>query len=75
MTDLSRLSREIARGRSSTSVQVINLYAGEDGKLDLSQLEEAYKDHVLDVSSRYIVINIVAASRDQSLNLPVFYEI
>ena len=72
LTDLSRLSREIARGRSSTSVQVINLYAGEDGKLDLSQLEEAYKDHVLDVSSRYIVINIVAASRDQSLNLSGF---
>ena len=72
LSGLKDFSRKIARGRSSSSVEVINLYAGKDGKLDLSSLEEAYKDRVLDVSSRYIVINIVADSKGQSLNLSGF---
>ena len=65
---LSGLSKTLANGQSTSKVEVINLYADKDGKLDTKQLEKLYKNKVIDVTDQYFVINIIAAKKDQTLS-------
>ena len=65
---LSGLSKTLANGQSTSKVEVINLYADKDGKLDTKQLEKHFKDKVIDVTDQYFVVNIIAAKRDQTLS-------
>ena len=39
---LSGLSKTLANGQSTSKVEVINLYADKDGKLDTKQLEKLF---------------------------------
>jgi hypothetical protein len=68
LANLKDFSVELANARSSKSVEVINLYADKDGKLDLTQLEDAYADHVIDVTDKYFVVNVIADSAKQDLD-------
>ncbi len=65
---LSGLSKTLANGQSTSKVEVINLYADKDGKLDTKQLEKLFKDKVIDVTDQYFVVNIIAAKKDQTLS-------
>ena len=65
---LSGLSKTLANGQSTSKVEVINLYADKDGKLDTKQLEKLYKNKVIDVTDQYFVVNIIAAKKDQTLS-------
>ena len=69
---LKEFSKKIASGRSSSSVEVICLYADQNGTLDLAPLKEAHNDGILDASDRYVVINIIAADPKQDLSLSGF---
>ena len=62
------LSKTLANGQSTSKVEVINLYADKDGKLDTKQLEKLYKNKVIDVTDQYFVVNIIAAKKDQTLS-------
>ena len=65
---LSGLSKTLANGQSTSKVEVINLYADKDGKLDTKQLEKLFKNKVIDVTDQYFVVNIIAAKKDQTLS-------
>ena len=65
---LSGLSKTLANGQSTSKVEVINLYADKDGKLDTKQLEKLFKDKVIDVTDQYFVVNIIAAKKNQTLS-------
>ena len=65
---LAGLSTTLANGQSTSKVEVINLYADKDGKLDTKQLEKLYKSKVIDVTDQYFVVNIIAAKKDQTLS-------
>ena len=65
---LSRLSKTLANGQSTSKIEVINLYADKDGKLDTKQLEKLFKNKVIDVTDQYFVVNIIAAKKDQTLS-------
>ena len=65
---LENFSKELADGQSTAGVQVINLYADANGKLDCRQLTDLYKDQVLDVTDKCVVVNVIAAEKDQALS-------
>ena len=65
---LKDFSVELANAKSSSTVQVINLYADEDGKLDTAQLDDQFSDQVIDVTKQYYVVNVIANSADQALS-------
>ena len=65
---LSGLSKTLANGQSTSKIEVINLYADKDGKLDTKQLEKLFKNKVIDVTDQYFVVNIIAAKKDQTLS-------
>ena len=64
---LEKFSVKLANGKSSSDVEVINLYADEDGKLDTAQLNEQFGDQVIDVTKKYFVVNVIADHADQDL--------
>lgn len=68
LNSLGTLSIALANARSSKDVEVINLYADEDGKLDTAQLDKLYGDQVIDVTDKYYVVNVIADSADQTLD-------
>ncbi|MDY3249452.1 MAG: SpaA isopeptide-forming pilin-related protein [Candidatus Choladocola sp.] len=84
VASLKKFSTELANGRSSSDVEVVNLYADEKGKLDTAQLDQLYKNHVIDVTKKYYVVNIIADDENQNLDFsgydmvlsgqPVVYE-
>ena len=65
---LSGLSKTLANGQSTSKIEVINLYADKDGKLDTKQLEKLFKNKVIDVTDQYFVVNIIAAKKNQTLS-------
>ena len=65
---LTGFSRELANAVSSSDVEIINLYADKNGKLDTAQLDQKYKNHVIDVTKKYYVINVIADRADQPLS-------
>ena len=65
---LKDFSVELANAKPSSTVQVINLYADEDGKLDTAQLDDQFSDQVIDVTKQYYVVNVIANSADQALS-------
>ncbi len=65
---LAELSLTLADGKSTSMVEVLNLYADEKGKLDTEQLTKAFKDKVIDVTDQYYVVNVIAAKKDQTLD-------
>ncbi|MDO4298453.1 MAG: hypothetical protein Q4C59_08270, partial [Lachnospiraceae bacterium] len=69
LSSLKTTARIIANARSSSDVAVVNLYADEKGKIDTEQLEEKFGGKTIDVSGRYVLINVVASSPDQDLEL------
>ena len=64
---LESFSVKLANARSSSDVEIINVYADENGKLDEKQLEDQFENRVIDVSKKYYVINVIADSPDQAL--------
>ena len=67
VSGLKSFSVELANAKSSSDVEVINLYADKDGRLDTAQLEEKFENGILDVTKKYVVINVIADHADQSL--------
>ena len=65
---LAELSLTLADGKSTSMVEVLNLYADEKGKLDTEQLTKVFKDKVIDVTDQYYVVNVIAAKKDQTLD-------
>ncbi|WP_283684188.1 collagen-binding domain-containing protein [Parablautia sp. Marseille-Q6255] len=68
VSSLEGFSKKLANAQSGSEVGVINIYADKDGKLDLFQLEKKFENHSIDVSKKYYVVNIIAASADQALS-------
>ncbi|MDO4323953.1 MAG: hypothetical protein Q4C61_15670, partial [Lachnospiraceae bacterium] len=65
---LADFSKKLANAVSSSDVEVINLYADKKGRLDTAQLDQRYSNHVIDVSKKYYVVNIIADHADQTLD-------
>lgn len=68
VSGLEGFSVKLANARSSSDVEVINLYADKNGKLDTAQLDKVNKNHVIDVTKKYYVINVIADSEKQNLS-------
>ena len=68
VSGLVPLSLKLANAVSSSDVEVVNLYADKNGKLDTAQLDEITKKQVIDVTKKYYVVNIVADHADQDLD-------
>ena len=68
LKSLKETSLILANGRSTSEVEVINLYADQKGRLDTTPLKEKYDGEKIDVTSRYAVVNVVASSADQDLS-------
>ncbi|MDD6440461.1 MAG: hypothetical protein PUF93_08875 [Lachnospiraceae bacterium] len=76
---LASYSASLADAQDSDSVRVVNLYADDNG--DVNTAAEAVTDPMygvkaadgtIDVSSGYVVINIIAKSADQTIHIPDF---
>lgn len=65
---LKGFSVELANARSASDVEIINVYADENGKLDEKQLKDKFENGVIDVTKKYCVINVIAASPGQALS-------
>lgn len=65
---LKGFSVELANARSASDVEIINVYADENGKLDEKQLRDKFENGVIDVTKKYCVINVIAASPGQALS-------
>ena len=84
VSSLKGFSKKLANAQSTSDVEVINVYADKNGKLDEAQLTEKFKDRRLDVQKKYYVVNVIAYSADQNLTFsgyelvrggaPVVYE-
>ena len=72
LASLAEYSLVLANGKSSDSVQVINLYTDEDGKLNTEPMEEVLSGGNIDVSDTTLVINLVAGDKNQGLSIPVY---
>ena len=72
LASLAEYSLVLANGKSSDSVQVINLYTDEDGKLNTEPMEEVLSGGSIDVSDTTLVINLVAGDKKQRLSIPVY---
>ena len=68
VSGLADFSKKLANAVSSSDVEVINLYADEKGRLDTAQLDELYENHVIDVTKKYYVVNVIADHKDQALD-------
>ena len=67
VSSLKGFSKKLANAQSTSDVEVINVYADKNGKLDEAQLTEKFKDRRLDVQKKYYVVNVIAYSADQNL--------
>ncbi len=67
ISGLQDFSVRLADAKSSSDLEVINLYADEEGEIDESQLTEVYEDCVIDVTNKYYVVNVIADKADQKL--------
>ena len=65
---LEGFSLELANGRGTRTVKVVNLYVGEDGGIDDQKLQEALAVKLPNVEDEMAVVNIIASSEDQSLS-------
>lgn len=65
---LEPFSLEIANGRATRTVKVINLYVGEDGNIDSQRLKDALAVKLPNVKDELVVVNVIAASADQDLS-------
>lgn len=68
ISSLKSFSVELANARSASDVEIINVYADENGKLDEKQLKDKFENGVIDVTKKYCVINVIAASPGQALS-------
>ncbi|MGO5291220.1 hypothetical protein ACTQ1N_03430 [Porcincola sp. LCP21S3_C12] len=76
---LASYSASLADAQDSDSVRVVNLYADDNG--DVNTAAEAVTDPMygvkaadgtIDVTSGYVVVNIIAKSADQTIHIPDF---
>lgn len=77
--ELAAFSASLADAQDSDSVRVVNLYADDNG--DVNTSAEAVTDPMygvkaadgtIDVTSGYVVVNIIAKSADQTIHIPDF---
>ena len=76
---LASYSASLADAQDSDSVRIVNLYADDAGNVntaaeDVTDPMYGVKaaDGTIDVSSGYVVINIIAKSADQTIHIPDF---
>ena len=74
LDELSELSVKLADARGTDDVAVVNLYADETGAIAQAPLKAVLTSDGthLDVTKKKILVNIVAASQEQALTLPVY---
>ncbi len=65
---LEGFSLELANGRATRTVKVVNLYVDEDGGIDDQKLQEALAVKLPNVEDEMAVVNIIASSEDQALS-------
>ncbi len=65
---LESFSIELANGRGTRTVKVVNLYVSEDGEIDDQKLQEALAVKLPNVEDELVVVNVVASSANQSLS-------
>lgn len=76
---LASFSASLADAQDSDSVRVVNLYADDGGNVNTAAdavTDPMYgvkaADGTIDVSSGYVVVNIIAKSTNQSIHIPDF---